>query len=74
MSALEELDFTWLIEIPGSVIRNEPLFYATQDQERAEGLVKELEAEHGKSVKALKVWLEGSMETWGHVTRWENVG
>jgi len=42
MSALEELDFTWLIEIPGSVIRNEPLFYATQDQERAEGLAKDL--------------------------------
>jgi hypothetical protein len=73
MGTAEEQNFTWLIEIPNSVIRDEPLFYATKDQQRAEGLVAELTAEHGKPVTALKVWLEGSMETWGPVTRWEHI-
>lgn len=55
----------WLVPIPESEIRGEVLFHATYDQERAEALAKE-EGSH-----AYKLWLEGSMETWGHVTRWE---
>jgi hypothetical protein len=55
----------WIIPIPDSKIRDQVLFHATQDPERAAALAKE------EDTVALKVWLEGSFETWGHVTRWE---
>lgn len=55
----------WIVPIPESELRGEQLFYATQDPQRAEGIASEDKSD------AVKVWLEGSMETYRHVTRWE---
>jgi len=58
----------WIIPVPDSEIRGECLFYATQDPERAEALAKE------EGADAVKAVLEGTFETYRHVTRWEQFG